>query len=112
LIGVSAHSAQEARRAQSEGADFVVLGPIYFTPSKALYGSPLGPAILQAARLAGVTLPIFAIGGMTPERIQEVRSAGADGAAVISAILTAQNVQQAVKDFFRQLAAVKSSRTL
>jgi len=112
LIGVSAHSVQESRRAQSEGADFILLGPIYFTPSKALYGSPLGPAILQDARRAGVILPIFAIGGMTPERIQEVRLAGADGAAVISAILTAQNVQQAVKDFFHQLAVVKSFHSL
>lgn len=107
LIVVSTHSVQEAQKAQREGADFIILGPIYFTPSKASYGPPLGSGILQAARRAGVTLPIFAIGGVTPERIQEIRSAGADGAAVISAILTAENVQQAAKDFLRHLAAVK-----
>ncbi len=112
LIGVSAHSVQEAQKAQREGADFIVLGPIYFTPSKASYGSPLGPVILQAARRAGVTLPIFAIGGVTPRRIHEIRSAGADGAAVISAILTAEKVQQTVKDFLRQLVATKLSGPL
>ncbi len=111
LIGVSTHSVQEAQKAQREGADFIVLGPIYFTSSKAPYGSPLGPVILRAARQAGVTLPIFAIGGVTPERIQEVRSTDADGVAVISAILTAENVQQAVKDFLCQLAAAKSSKS-
>jgi len=107
LIGVSTHSVQEALKAQREGADFIVLGPIYFTPSKVSYGSPLGFMILQAARRAGVTLPIFAIGGLTSERVQEIRSAGADGAAVISAILTAENVQQAAKDFLHQLADAK-----
>jgi len=112
LIGVSTHSVQEAQKAQREGADFIVLGPIYFTSSKLPYGSPLGPVILQSARQAGVTLPIFAIGGVTPERIHEVRSADADGAAVSSAILTAENVQQAVKDFLCQLAAAKSSGPL
>lgn len=112
LIGVSTHSVQEAQKAQREGADFIVLGPIYLTPSKASYGSPLGSVILQAARRAGVSLPIFAIGGVTPERIQEIRSAGADGAAVISAILTAENVQQAAKDFLHQLATAKSSESL
>jgi thiamine-phosphate pyrophosphorylase len=107
LIGVSAHSVQEARKAQREGADFIVLGPIYFTPSKAAYGSPLGPAVLGDARKAGVTLPIFAIGGMTVRQIQEVRSAGADGVAVISAVSTAKDVHQAVKDFFHRLSAVR-----
>jgi len=108
LIGVSAHSVPEARKAQREGADFIVLGPIYFTASKAAYGSPLGPVALRDARQAGITLPIFAIGGITPGRIQEIRLAGADGAAVISAVLAVENVQQAVKNFFSRLAAAGS----
>ena len=107
LMGVSTHSVQEAQKAQRGGADFIVLGPIYFTPSKASYGSPLGPVILQVARRAGVTLPIFAVGGVTPERVQEIRSAGANGAAVISAILTTEDIRQATRDFLCQLAATK-----
>jgi thiamine-phosphate pyrophosphorylase len=109
LVAVSTHSVQEAYQAQKRGADFIVLGPIYYTPSKASYGPPVGPAILQTARRAGVTVPIFAIGGITPQRVQEILSAGADGVAVISAILAAQDVRQATQDFTRELAAAKSS---
>jgi len=109
LIGVSTHSVQEAHQAQRRGADFIVLGPIYSTSSKVSYGPPLGPSILRAARRDEVTLPIFAIGGVTVQRIQEIRSAGADGAAVISAISASEDVRQTAQDFICKLAAAKSS---
>lgn len=88
LIGISCHSLAEVREAVDGGADFVVLGPIFETPSKMPYGAPLTTALLQQAR-AATTLPILAIGGINTARVPEVMAAGADGIAVISAVMAA-----------------------
>ncbi len=104
LIGVSTHSADEAVRAEADGADFAVLGPIYDTPSKRGYGPPIGIGTLEdACRRCGI--PVFAIGGITPPRASEVRRAGAFGVAVISAVLGAEDVGDAV----RRLASAVTS---
>ena len=98
LIGASAHSATEAREATADGADFVVFGPVYDTPSKRRYGTPQGLAALEAAAVAS-TRPVLAVGGITPERVLEVRAAGAAGVAVIGAIYGAARPADATKAF-------------
>ena len=98
LLGLSVHSVQGAVAAERHGADFVVLGPIYDTPSKREYGAPLGLQVLEQAARA-VNIPIFAIGGMTASRTREVRQAGAFGVAVLSSILSASNVEAATEKF-------------
>ncbi len=96
LVGVSTHSVEEVLRAESDGADFVVLGPVYETPSKRAYGAPLGlSSVEEAARRARV--PVFAIGGITASRARDVRRAGASGVAVVSAILGADDVTRATR---------------
>jgi thiamine-phosphate pyrophosphorylase len=90
LIGASTHSLEEVLEAQEGGADFVTFGPVYFTPSKAPYGPPVGLERLREA-CACAPIPIFALGGVNPLRIPEIVDAGACGAALISAILTANN---------------------
>ena len=107
LIGISCHSLAEVREAVDGGADFVVLGPIFETPSKMPYGAPLTTALLQQAR-AATTLPVLAIGGINPARVPEVMAAGADGVAVISAVMAALDPGAAVSEL---LAAVAASRT-
>ena len=107
LIGISCHSLAEVREAVDGGADFVVLGPIFETPSKMPYGAPLTTALLQQAR-AATTLPVLAIGGINPARVSEVMAAGADGVAVISAVMAALDPGAAVSEL---LAAVAASRT-
>lgn len=102
LIGISTHSVEEVRYAESEGADFVVLGPIFETPSKHIYGPPLGLHTLETACRTS-RLPIFAIGGMTPTQVPSVLSSGAYGVAVISAILQAPNIKDSTQDFLAQL---------
>jgi thiamine-phosphate pyrophosphorylase len=102
LIGASTHSVDEALEAESEGADFITLGPVYKTPSKAKYGEPIGVEILKKAK-AKTTIPLLAIGGINPGNVQEVREAGADGIAVISAILTADNIKTTTEDFLRAM---------
>jgi len=103
LIGISAHSADDVARAESDGADFAVLGPIYETPSKREYGSPIG---LRALEEAGrrCRLPVFAIGGITVARVAEVRRAGAYGVAAVSAMLSAAPVESATRQFLDALA--------
>ncbi len=97
LLGLSVHSLDGVLAAEQQGADFMVLGPIYDTPSKRAYGPPIGLNILeQAARK--VRVPIFAIGGITATRAREVRRAGAFGAAVLSSILSAVNIEEATEE--------------
>ena len=103
LIGYSAHSADEALRAQLAGADFVTLGPVYHTPSKALYGEPLGlSALSEAARV--VTIPAFALGGVKHASVAEVLSAGARGVALISAIMAAPDPRVVTEALLRTIA--------
>ena len=101
-IGVSTHSLQEAQRAQQEGADFITLGPIYETSSKAEYGPPLGLDALKTIRKQ-IRIPILALGGIQRERIHEVLEAGADGIALISAILMAQEPRQTAIHLIHEL---------
>lgn len=98
LIGVSTHSQEEVLRAEGEGADFVVLGPVFDTPSKRMYGRPLGLQVLENTCRA-TRLPVYAIGGITPEHVPDLQSLGAYGVAVISSILQAPNIQDATKKF-------------
>jgi len=111
LIGVSCHSVEEVREAEKGGADFVVLGPLYKTPSKRSYGPPIGVETLRAAK-AGCPIPIFAIGGIQSDRIPEVLKAGAIGVAVISGILTAADVGRAAEHMLEVLQSHRIVPTL
>jgi thiamine-phosphate pyrophosphorylase len=102
LIGASVHDIDEARAASAEGADFLLFGPVYDTPSKRQYGPPQGLAALERVSSA-VNTPVFAVGGVTPERVGEVTRAGAAGVAVIGAILGCERPADAVKAFLDAL---------
>jgi thiamine-phosphate pyrophosphorylase len=88
IIGASVGSDDEVARAA--GADYVGIGPVYATGSKADAGAAIGPErFAELARRCGV--PAVAIGGITSERVAEVMSAGASGVAVISALFGASD---------------------
>src|SRR2546427_9483761 len=92
LLGISVHAVEETVQVESQGADYIVLGPIYETPSKQMFGPPLGIHTLEkACRL--VRIPIIGIGGVTVARAREMRRAGAFGVAVIKAGLRAGDVE-------------------
>lgn len=96
LLGASVHSVAETKAAAAAGADFAVLGTIYATrshPGK----PPDGPALIAAAR-QGTRLPLIAIGGIDATKVDEVMAAGADGVAVISAILGADDPRAAAAE--------------
>ncbi len=103
LLGVSCHSREAAEAAEQGGADFITLSPIYDTPSKASYGAPLGTARLaEVCTLAKI--PVFALGGISRERIDEVRACGARGVALISAILAAADPERAAHEMLVLMA--------
>ncbi|HEX7512120.1 MAG TPA: thiamine phosphate synthase [Candidatus Methylomirabilis sp.] len=106
LIGISCHGLEDVREAVDGGVDFVVLGPIYATLSKAPYGPPLAPGILREARRI-CPLPILAIGGIKAARVPEVVSAGADGVAAISAVLAAPNPGAVIRELLDAVATAR-----
>jgi thiamine-phosphate pyrophosphorylase len=104
LIGVSCHSREGAAAAQEKGADFITFGPVFFTPSKAAYGEPVGIAALsEVTRIA--RLPVFAIGGINVRNVREAVSAGAHGIALISAILAADDPRRESEKLLALLGA-------
>lgn len=98
LVGYSAHSGAEAVAAGGAGADYVLLSPIFETPSKPGYGPPLGlDQLSRACREARV--PILALAGVTPERAPECMAAGAAGIAVMGGIMGAADPAVTTRSF-------------
>ena len=104
LVGRSVHSVEEAVRAEQEGADYVIAGPIYETPSHRGV-APAGVRLISAV-VAVVSVPVVAIGGITAARVPDVLSAGAGGVAVISAVLGAKSPFAAASALREALEAV------
>ena len=88
LLGVSTHSVAQAQSAMDDGADFIVFGPVFDTPSKAAYGPPQG--LLRLAEVVRhVTIPVLAIGGIDATNLPYVLQEGVHGVAMIRAVLAA-----------------------
>lgn len=97
ILGVSAHNLAEAQAAAAAGADYIGVGPIYPTKSKADAKQAQGPGMIRLLRDNGIDIPIVGIGGITAENASEVMNAGADGVSVISAIASAPSPLLATK---------------
>ncbi len=97
LAGVSAHSLQGALRAAEAGADYVIFGPVYATPSKASFGQPQGLPRLRKV-CERVTIPVLAIGGITLENARECLEEGAQGIAAIRLFQEGSDLHATVRE--------------
>lgn len=104
LLGVSTHSVEEAQQAAAEGADFVVFGPVFATPSKLAYGPPQGMQLLTSV-VRQVTIPVLAIGGIDQTNLPQVLHTGAYGVAMIRAVLAAPDACAATRQLRASLNA-------
>ena len=102
IVGTSTHSLAEARRAQSEGADFITLSPIFETASKPGYGPALG--LDELARICrAIDLPVYALAGITPERVEPCLAAGVHGVAVMGGIMRSGDPAAATRAYLDAL---------
>ncbi len=110
IVGVSTHAVAQAIEAERGSADYVGFGPMFGTATKDTGYSARGLEMLRQVRQA-VTIPIVAIGGITETNVAQVWQAGADSAAIISDILTADVIGAKVKRILALSAARQETAT-
>ena len=108
LIGISAESLEDAIAAEKGGADYLGVSPIYATPTKTDAAPPLGLAGLRKIRTA-VSLPLVGIGGLNQENSAEAIRSGADGVAVVSAIVAADDPRAAASALKQVITEARKS---
>lgn len=97
IIGISTHSLKEARAAKSSGADYIGIGPIFKSKTREKL-IPIGLSVLKTVN-KNIDIPVFAIGGISLNNINEVKKIGVNRVAVISSVNRAKNVYSSVKKF-------------
>lgn len=102
VFGVSCHSPEAAKSAASGGADYLFFGPVFATPSKALFGAPQGLRRLAEVCRA-VAIPVLAIGGITLANASDCLAAGAAGVAAIRLFQDARDMPFLVQSLRKQL---------
>ncbi|MGQ3684713.1 MAG: thiamine phosphate synthase [Candidatus Loosdrechtia sp.] len=106
LIGVSAHSLHDALVAQENGADYITFSPIFTTSSKSGLLEPVGPDAIRDLK-SEITIPVIALGGINERNAEMVLMRGADGVAVISDIILADNPEDAAKSLYNKITTCK-----
>lgn len=101
LVGKSTHSLKQAGAAQKEGADYIGFGPIFATPTKPDY-QPIGLTDIRQVH-AEVSLPIFCIGGIKLQNLEQVIAAGAQRVVIVSGLLKAADVIEYAREARRLL---------
>ncbi len=107
LIGFSAHNLKEAERAENSGADYVSISPVFDTVHKDYFIKPLGVGGIGKIK-EQINIPVIALGGINENNVNKVLRNGADGIAVISAILLSDNPEQTVTRICREMRKIGS----
>ncbi len=113
ILGASAGDKQEAEAIDLDAVDYLGVGPVYGSPSKADAGAPIGPeGIWHLRGHLGAPIPLVGIGGITVETAAACVKAGADGVAVVSAICSAEDPGAAARGIREEAEAARGDRKL
>jgi len=96
IIGLSVGNEEEYQGSDLTDVDYIGVGPMYATPSKADASAPVGPEMISILKNLNPSLPMVAIGGINEDNIEAIAQAGADGVSVISAIARSHNIDKTV----------------
>lgn len=107
VVGVSCHSQEDVTAAEAAGAEYAILGPIFETASKLRYGPPLGLGVLERAA-SQAHIPVLALGGVTPQRVQPCIAAGAAGIAGVSIFQQCPSLPERVRELRGLLGTIIS----
>lgn len=108
IIGASARSVDEAIEKEKMGADYIAVSPVFPTPTKSDAGPPLGLEGVREMRKA-LKVPLIGIGGINRENVVDVIKSGADGVAVVSAIVSSENPELSARELRELIRRAKSS---
>lgn len=106
VVGFSAHYLTEAKTAVADGADYVFFSPIFASPSKPGYVGVGVEELREFCKRIGADVPVYALGGITPERVEPCLEAGAYGVAVLSGILHQEDFRAAAESYLDALQKV------
>jgi thiamine-phosphate pyrophosphorylase len=109
VIGITTHNVEESLTAESQGADYIGLSPIFSTTTKEDAGAGCGLDMVRQVRKA-LQIPIVTIGGISLSNAGDVIRAGADSVAAISAVVATDDVRQATAQFIAVIAAARGGR--
>ena len=101
IIGVSAHTVEQALQAQRDGADYLGVGAVFNTSTK-LDAEPMSKEMVKAI-CSAVSIPVVAIGGITRDNLLQLSGCGLSGAAVVSALFSQPNIELAARDLLTQI---------
>jgi thiamine-phosphate pyrophosphorylase len=105
ITGKSTHSLKSALEAERNGYDYIIFGPVFRTQSKIKYGNPKGLRDLKQV-CSKVKVPVFAVGGINPERAKKCIRAGAYGTAVIGAVMKTKDLKKTINEFKESLGSL------
>jgi len=106
LLGYSAHDDAEVEEGRAQGADYYFFSPVFETPSKP-DEPPAGIPALRSFCATAAPTPVFALGGITPDRVPACQEGGAEGVAVLSGIMEAEAPAAATRTYLRALSGVR-----
>jgi thiamine-phosphate pyrophosphorylase len=109
IIGVSVGTVDEGVRAEEEGADYIAISPVFSTASKNDAGPCRGLDVVREIRRS-VSIPVIAIGGINLDNVPEVIAAGADGVAVISAVVGSRNISETARELSKRVSETKEAQ--
>lgn len=109
IIGISAESLDDAIRAEKQGADYIGISPVFATPTKKDTAPPLGLKGVAEIR-SRVAIPVVGIGGINSSNARDVIEAGADGIAVVSAIVATPSPEQAARKLLQLILSARRKK--